>query len=820
MQRRPGRTLLTLLGIALGLATVVASRLAMQTVTRAYHQLFESVTDDSLEITASGLAGFDPATLPDLTEVAGVKQAVPRIRGAVAVLGPSGGVTTALLGLDVPEVENLKEGRQLSQDDEALLDAGLADMLGVSPGGSLRLWTAAGLVRLALVGRLEPRGATAGTGGLLVVPLATARRLLGLAPAQINCLRLELEDGADLRNVKARLVRQLPPTLLLRAPGVQGELAHATVRAADQGLTSLGVLALLTAGFVIYNTFLLDLGERRRQIALLRTLGATRLQVLRLLLVEALLLGLAGTALGCAAGAALAVGLVGVLARFLGVGLPGLHLTPAPFLLAAVVGPLTPLLAVMLPAWQASRRSLLGELLAPSGDSAEAGPGLLAYAGWVLLGVGLVLAVGLCRGWIADGAARAWMPVTLGLLLGGAVLGFPLLLGRLLRLIGARRWGLTGTLAIQQLARQRARTGLTASVLFLSLTVTVGFGHSLRGILRDLRAWYRQTIVAEFLVRGSMPDTGFALASALPGALADELRRLPGVAGVDLLAFLPGRCPAGPVLVLAKSFPESGPLPLDLREGETEAVRAGLLGGEVVLGTGLAGQLRLHRGDSFTLATVQGPISLRVAGIAAEFAAGGTALYLEWETARRLFHVPGAHVFLVHACPGTAASVRQSLHQYCARHHLLLQSNAELRTFIDRLVVRLTSAIWVVMGLVCFVSALGVVNSLQMNIHDQTRTFGLLCALGLRRRQVCRVVLAQGLILSGCVLLPALLAGVGLAYLISRGSACWAGSAIQFRLDGTVLIAAAAVALAASVLAFLPLARRLARFPVIEALSR
>jgi putative ABC transport system permease protein len=805
VQRRPGRALLTLLGITLALATVVATRLTTGAVRRAYRELFEGVTGGAaLDVNAPGLAAFDPGRAAGLRSAPGVRAVVPRIRGAAGVVGADGGASTPLLGVDPARAAadwRLRQGR-LPAGDEALLDAGLAANLGVEPGRPFRLWTPSGSVSLVLAGTIEPRGSV-GAGGLLVVPLETARHLLGLPPGHVNALRVELEDGADGRRVADELARRLPPGLTVHPPGGHGELARSTLMAAEQGLSALGALAVVASAFVIFNTFLLNLAERCGQLALLKTLGATRGQVLRLLLDEALLLGLAGTAAGCALGTGLAFLLLGAMGRFLGVCLAGPRPTPGPYLLAGLLGPATALAAACVPSWQASRRPALDWLLPRRGPGGEVSPRWLSVAGLALLAAGTGPALGLCRGWFTAAAGRALLPGTLAMLLGGGALAFPLLLGPALALLRACPLGLAAELPLRQLDRQRTRAGLGAGVLFLALAVGVSFGQSLRGIVHDLRGWYGRSVVADFLVRASMPDTTFTLATALPDALADGLAALPGAAGVDRLAFVPAEADGREVLVLARTFPAGGRLPLDLRGGDAGEVLRGLRRGEAVLAMGLAAQLGRRPGDRFELLTPRGPVPLRVAGTAAEFAGGGSALYLEWGAARRLLDVPGPHVLLVTARPGAAAELSAALVEFCHRRRLLLQSNAELRGLIDRLLARVTGAVWALLALVLVVASLGVVNTLQMNVQEQGRAFGVLRALGMKRGQVARLVLAQALFLAGLSLPPGVVAGLALARVISRSSACWAGVPISFRPDAGLLLGACAIALASAVVAAL-----------------
>jgi putative ABC transport system permease protein len=822
VQRRPGRMLLTLLGIILGLATVVATRLTIHTVDQAYRELFEGVSGRaSLEVTAKGFGGFNPGVARGLESVPGVKAIVPRIQSAAALVGPAASVAVPVLGIAPNSMAvadwPLREGRPIGGDDDALIDPGLAESLHLRPGQVMELWTPTGPARLRLSGIFQPRGTSAATGGQLIVSLACAQRLFEL-PQRVNGIQLLLTDEADPHVVQSQIARRLPAGLVVQPPGMRGEMARATLLAAEQGLSSLSIVALIAAAFVILNTFLLNLGERRKQIAVLRSLGASRAQVLRLLLRETVLLGLAGTVAGCGGGVALAAGLNYAMQQFLGIARPGLRLNAEPFLLAVLLGPITSLAAACLPAWRASRRPPLAELLPGHAQTEELLPRRIWQVGLLLLTLGLGLEIGLWSDWFSQAIGRALLAPALALLLIGCVLALPLVVDPLLNLAGLLPLGLEGRLAAQQLARHRGRTSLTSGVLFLALVVAIAFGQSLQTTLRDLRHWYRQTIVADFLVRGAMPDTSFLLAPALPESLAEEIHQCDGVAAVDRIAFLPAEVKDQPVLVLARTFAGDRSLPLDLQEGDEITVRARLPAGEAVLGTGLAQRLGLHRGDVFPLTTPQGVREVRIAGTAVEYASGGLALYLEWEAARNLLDLPGVHVFLVSARPGNTPALGAALRGFCERHHLLLQSNADLRALIDAMVGRVTGVLWGLMAVAFAVASLGIVNTLTMNVYDQTREFGLLRALGLKRSQVGKVVLVQAVLLAGISLLPGALAGVALAYAIHRASASWAGPQAAFQIDGLLVLGSCVLAVVMAVLAAASPARQAVRLSVTQAL--
>jgi putative ABC transport system permease protein len=717
----------------------------------------------------------------------------------------------------------LREGRPLGGAEGILLGAEVAASNGFKVGDPVRLWTPTGPARLPLLGTLEPQGAAAFAGGAVVcMPLASAQRLFALA-GQVNCVQMLLGGRAMPPDVASAISPRLPAGLTIQSPGTRGQLSQATLLSMEQVLDCLSFVALVAAGFVTLNTFLLNLGERRRQLAVLRVLGAARSQLLRLLLGEAFLLGLAGTAVGLGAGLALALVLRRGVEQLMGMPLPGLSLTSEPFLLALVLGPGTALVATYFSARRASRRPPREELLARHAMRPSALHGFVPLAGLVLLSLAFVLEVGLCCGWFPAPLNEVVLAPGIALFLVGCVLVLPLVLSPLLA-VCARvlqpLLGMEGGLAFRQLARNRTRTSLTVGVLFVAVAVAIAFGNSLQNTVRDLRRWYEQAVVGDFLVRASMPDTGFLLPTALPESLGQNLGQIEGVAGAEPINFIPARANGEQVLVLARTFPAGGSLPIDLQESDAAAVRRGLARGDVVLGTVIARKLGLRSGDVLTLETPQGRKRLRISGTMTEYVAGGNVLYMDWARAKQLFSIKGVHVFLVSARPGGLATVARSLGGFCGRHHLLLQSNEELHTYIDQLLARVVGVLWVLVAVAFVVASLSIVNTLTMNVLEQAREFGMLRAMGMTRGQLRKGIRAQAVLTSLASLLPGTVVGCGLAFFLNLASSTALGHCVAFRLDGVLIGGCALMALIIAVIAALFPAARASRMAVIWSLNR
>ena len=208
-----------------------------------------------------------------------------------------------------------------------------------------------------VVGLLSPRGAAGfRQGETVLLPLAAAQSLFG-SPNSITLLSLVLAGSADEAAVRAEVARRLPAGLAVRSPAARSQLAKETLLNAEQGLNFACALTVVLAVFIILNTFLMNVGERRRQLAILRAIGATRSQIMRMMLREGLVMGIVGTVLGFPVGLAGAYYLQTGMAAISGTPTPRIHLTLIPLLLAALLGPAMTLAGTFFPARTAARIS-------------------------------------------------------------------------------------------------------------------------------------------------------------------------------------------------------------------------------------------------------------------------------------------------------------------------------------------------------------------------------------------------------------------------------------------------------------------------------
>ncbi len=829
--RRPGRTILTLLGIVIGVQALVAIPLTIQTTRHTHRALFEGMTGRAaLEVVPFGQSGFAPGLSERVEEVEGVAAAVPVVQSTAAIWGPSGLVPVMILGIDLErdhEVRDyaLRRGSLLTGQGGVLLEAGMAESLGYDVGATIRLLAPSGATSVEVSGLLEPRGAAAVNGGAVaILPMATAQRLYRLE-GQVNSLNLVLADRADPDEVADQVSRQLPPGLTVQAPANRAALAHEALVNTERMLAILSVGSLVAGAFVILNSFLMNLGERRRALAILRALGATRKQVTRLLFSEAVLLSVIGTALGMPIGLGAAFVMTHLMARLSGPVAPQLQMTAGPFLLAALLGPGVAMLATYLPARNAARRSPLAELRGrPETSPAGHGRGR-HWPGYV--GLGMLAAFGMVYAVILTGRMPSEMfiyimPMGMALTLVGCALAVPMALRPLSRLA---QWllrpvlGVEAILAIRQLRRHPTRTSLVVGVLTVSVILSIGYGNSILNSVRHARGMMVRVFAnIDFLIFPTALSGTEFLPVSMPEAYADSVRDMEGVRRVGMGNLCASRVEGYPIQVFARTCRPGEDPGFRFVGGDDEKIRRGLRRGEVVIGTTLGQRAGLEPGEQISITTRAGVREFTVAGLTPEYSAGGMIVLIEWGYAKKHFDLEGVRYIYVTAVPEDRIGVERRLRVLCDEHGLLMHSRTEFTAMCDEMIGNAIASAWVLLGLVFVVASLGVTNCVTVNVLEQTRELGVLRAVAMKRRQVCKMVLAQALAIGTISTLPGAALGALLGYAVSNATYATVGLPIPYVLEPELLIGGVIVALVVAVLASLTPAWRAGRLNVTHAL--
>jgi putative ABC transport system permease protein len=615
-------------------------------------------------------------------------------------------------------------------------------------------------VRTTVVGLVQPRtGAAVSQGGVLFMPLPAAQRRFAAA-GELDRIQLVLAEGATVGEVQAELAGRLPPGVKVLPPATRSPLAAETMMALDNGLRLATGFSLLAAVFIIMNTFLMSVGQRRRQLAVLRAIGATRQQVSGLLLREAVLMGVVGTVGGLLAGMAVTRVISGAMCNLFQTPARPVELAWLPLLLAIAFGLGISLLGAALPARQATRYSPQEGMSGVARDDSAGHWWQSVVAGVAVLAISTALFVLSVAGWIP--IENAVVMTILGLL--GLVLLLPLVLTPLTYLVD---WLLRpvarveSRLARRQLLRHRGRTTLTIGVLFIAVSTGLGLAGSVLDNVQDVRNWYRTAIVGDFFVRAAMPDMETGLSASVPEETGQRLREIDGVNRIGSVRWVAATAGGQDVVVVAVRNEYRSPSDQATGRPIPELPADG-----AEIGSVLAQRTGLKVGDSVLLDTKQGPRPLRITAVVNDYFAGGLTVHLRRETAERLLGMQGVDAFVVTADHQKLKEVELALRQACVADGTLLQSYADLTQTIEGMMAGVVASLWGLLVLGLVVAAFGVANTLGMNVLEQTRELGLLRVVAMTRGQVRKTILLQAVMLGVLGVVPGLLASLAMAYVM------------------------------------------------------
>ncbi|MBI1904572.1 MAG: ABC transporter permease [Planctomycetia bacterium] len=848
VKKRPGRAILTLIAIVIGVATVVSVMMSVGVTRRAYADMFRTINGRAaLEISPLGGGMVHESAIPVAAKAPGVKAAVPVLQRRMKMtVGESQTVGVNVLGID-PAVDlevrdyelELPEGQEWNASTRGLvLESNFAETLGVKIGDEVGVTLRVREVQVPVVGLMRAKGAAGfRAGGLVLMPMKLARQLANVRQ-RVDSVQIVLSDDAneekvrqDLQSKMAAHIQKLKAEaaegeaiadLAVRRPPDRSQQAEETILASEMGLRMATALSIAVAFFMILNTFKMNVGERRRQLSIMRAIGATRGQLSRMVITEGLVMGFAGTLLGVGLGLVGAYYLTRVMESFFRVALPALEFSWLAVLGGAGCGVGVALLGSYWPAREAGKLSPLEGMGNVAKEDREPVPYWVTILALLDLAGALFLLVASLTNWFGfDVSAAASI-----LLLVGVVLLIPGVLGpvsgAVARLL-APVLRIEGRLAHGQIVRRRTRTSLTVGVLFVAIGTGTGTASLVLDNINDVRDWYQRSLTGDFLIRSAMPDFTSNDVPELPPDFVAALRQVDGVEALDGVSNVDTTVKENAATIVIRDFSLSPDhVELAVTEGEPAEIRRQLTqvqGRNIVVSTVLAERAGLKMGDDVTLDTRSGPKPFHICGITNEYAHGGMALYLYREVAGQYFQFGGADAYIVKAAQGRQNEVAEELKKLCAKHEVLFQTFADVRRIIEGIMGGVVASLWVILLLGFVVAALGIVNTLTMNVLEQTRELGLLRIVAMTRRQVRKMVLSQAVMIGAIGILPGLAAGLAMAWFVSLAMAGTFGHPIKF--GWHPLMAAICIAGAFAVILFAAWfpARRATQLDLLQAIK-
>jgi putative ABC transport system permease protein len=834
---RKARALGTTFAVVIGVAFVAGSYVLTDTIFAAFDEIFsESLKGTSVVVTAENPVKQQNGEVPTVPA-----RLLPRIRRTPGVRLASGAIFTPggffdaegnkignkfapkFISSHLPDgLESLTyvEGHPPRGPTEASLDRAAAESSGVELGERIRLIGQGSARSFRLVGFTRLGSASFGGASIAQVTLPVAQRLTHKV-GRFDQISVAAASGVSAATLKRRIAGEMPAGIRVETGKESADRGSEEVRESlgflQVFLLVFGFIAILVGSFLIFNTFSITVAQRVTEFGMLRTLGASRRQILAAVVAEALAIGLLGALIGIAGGFLAALLLNGLLELF-EVDLPttGLVMETRTVVVALVVGIVVTVLSSLVPALRSTRVPPIAALQAytpPAGRRRAAvllASLLLGAAGLALVLVGLFgnAGAGAAAGLLGGGAVVVVFAVSLfsprlvpPL---ATVAGWPL--ERLRRLIGR--------LARENAQRNPSRTAVTAAALMIGLALVAFVTVFAAGLKSSVAQVVDENFAGGLVIQNS---DGF---SPIPSGAAAAARRVPGVARVATIRSAQAKLlPGGSGVGVSAPTPDIGSaVKIEWKRGGPATLRR-LRDGQAIVSDSFASEHGLEVGDRFRLLgqTRRRPTFAVAGEFSAKLGVFGSVLIARRAMARDFGQTEDT-VDFVETAPGASQAKVQALltaGSEAAFPTTEVLNQSELKESREEQVDQLVNLVYALLAMAIVISLFGIANTLALSIHERTRELGMLRAIGMSRRQVRTMIRYEAVITALIGAILGMVLGVIFAALISQPLKD-EGFTLSYPIGSLVVLLV--LAALAGVLAAIPPARRASRLDVLDSL--
>jgi putative ABC transport system permease protein len=835
---RKVRVALTVIAVALGVALISGTYVLTDTINKSFDQIFQTAAKGTdVSVTARDAVDDDQggttSTMP-ASYLARVKS-VPGVDKAVGAAGTenaaafksngdrigneTGGAPTQIFSDTPPPFDALTyvEGKRPAGPGQVALLQSTADDEGIKIGDTIQLIGAAGPRQDMKVVGLAKFGGVSSVGGFVAVvtTLPEAQKLAGKR-GQFDEILVSAKPGVTPDALRNRIKQLDLANVNVRTGVQQADQNSQDIR--DQlgflrtALLAFAGISLFVGAFIIFNTFSITVAQRMREFALLRTLGASRRQVMGQVLFEGLLIGVIGSVVGLLLGLALAPGLR-ALFKAVGADLPssGTVIATRTIVVSLLVGIIVTLLSGLAPAIRSTKVPPVAALREGAVLPHGRGHRFITPGGIVLTVLG---ALGLALGLFGSGGVSL---VGLGaaLIFIGVALLSPKLVPPLANVVGRPLPGLVGRLARENSVRQPGRTAVTAAALMIGVTLVAFVSIFAQGAKATINQAVDTAAKPGTLIVQN--TNGF---TPISPAVAQGLRHVPGVKSVSPVSFSTSRVAGVPGKTSVTGVPASLPdvFNTDWKQGSDTVIR-GLGSSGAVLTKGYAEDNDLKVGSRLNVLTpTNNRIALTVRGILDDNTGLFADLTVSDGLARTQFGEKEDALVFAGVSPADEQQVKTTITKLLDRFYPV----AEVKTIQEykdeqaAQINQLLVLIYVLLLLAVIISLFGIVNTLVLSIYERTRELGMLRAIGTSRRQVRRMIRYEAVITS---LIGAVIGIVlGIIFALAIGEALKDDGFVTSFPVGQLILLLVLGALAGVLAAILP-ARRASRLDVLESLA-
>jgi putative ABC transport system permease protein len=823
--REKTRTALTILGIAVGVAVVVAIQLANQSALRAFRESVDAIAGRANHQIVAEAGLLDERVLLGLRPLwsEGVRFApVIDIEGLIEPAQQPVRILAVDLLSDLHfrdyryarietgvKHESLGDYFALFQPDAIILPAPFAREHGLGIGSRVTINVMGRRASLVVRGILEAEGpATAFNGNIVVCDIATAQRNFELVGklSRIDLLVPEEREASVLAQLK------LPGGTRVERPSRRNERVEKMLRAFRVNLFALAGVALLVGMFLVYNTVLISILRRRRDVGVLKTVGTAPRQIFGAFLAEGFVFGVTGSILGVVLGSLLASAILGAVGRTINTlyvtSQPqAVTLTPGVIGVGIAVGTLLSLLSALQPALEAARVRPLA-MIRPGLQQRVVRPRRLA----MLAVICFIAAALISRIPPIGGIAVAGYVAVLCVVAGFSLLA-PAIVRTTARIASPlleRTFGIVGRLAATSLPASLRRTSVAGAALSLATGMMVAVALMVGSFRETVRIWVDQTVSSDLWLRPSkgLSNAGVAL---FPPEVADALRDVEFIDAIDRARGMNVLYGDTMITVASGDFEVAarfGDLPMIAPRSASEALRDAVRTNGAVVSESFSLKFDKRVGDTISLAGR--PRAFPITGIYRDYSNDRGVVVMDHELFARTFDDRNLNTIVVYLKRGVDRnSARRELEKrFGPKYGAFVVTNSEIKSEVMKIFDQTFMITYALLGVAIVVAVLGIINTLSALILERTRELALLRVNGLSTGELRTMIVLESSLLGAASTATGLVMGYALSWIlinvINKQSFGWT---INFHTPAALIAASLAVTLLASALAGLVPAR-------------
>jgi putative ABC transport system permease protein len=756
------RVSMTTLGIALGVAVFFAIRTANAALLDSLTLTVERLAGKStLEISA-GETGFPEATLDTVRATPGVKLAEPVIEVVANTAFHEEG-SLLILGVDTTGDQQLREYEfdrsqtqiadpltYLAQPNSILLSRTFADRHGLRIGDHFPAFSAHGKMDFVVEGVFKPTGLGAVFGGNIAVMDVYSAQVVFDRGHNFDRIDLVNAPGVSVSDLQKRLQARLPPGIEVERPETKGQSLENAVAAMRIGMMITSFIALLVGLYIIFNSFTIAVNQRWKEIGILRAVGVERENINRMFLVEALAMGVTGSAVGIVAGYFLAIGASTAMASIAGsvYGIVSTEVAPRMHLDYALTAFGLGVAASLGGAWMPARAaSYLNPILALHNIEARQKESALGW-GRATLGAALLALSVLLIEFSPSGVGMTFQLSYAALMLIGLTVLLPLLVdwsARAVRPVMDRLGGSEGALAVDAMIQSPRRSAATVGALMIGLMSVYSTAAYIQSYKMMVSRWTTQLLNSDIVVTSStlLRSSSYHFSEDLGKKFAS----LPGVREVENVRFVLVPYESDSAAIV--SIEMTGFLERSMNAiqgGNRETLQALMPRGQgVILSKNFAVKWHLKAGDRVHLNSPTGPLDLPILGIVEDYRSDKGTIFMDRSVYKQYWNDSAVDFIDVELKPGQNANVvkREVQGVTDGTEHALVYTKLEFEGWINAIVDKFFMLNYMQLVVAVIVAIVGIANTLVISVAERHREFGVIRSIGGYRSQIRKMVLLE-----------------------------------------------------------------------------